>query len=93
MLSDSGIDDENAADGSKNGFGDQKDSIPFGYGIVVRSDIPEEAKRREIVDICQIACEKFAAAEKPPLDRDNQAAAEMIKVERKKTHKWLSRRR
>ena len=28
----------------------------------------------------QIACEKFAAAEKSPKERNNQAAAEMIKV-------------
>ena len=30
--------------------------------------------------IFQIACEKFAAAEKSPKERNNQAAAEMIKV-------------
>jgi len=29
--------------------------------------------------ILQIACEKFAAAEKSPKERNNQAAAEMIK--------------
>lgn len=28
----------------------------------------------------QIACEKFVPAEKNPKDRDNQAAAKMIKV-------------
>ena len=54
--------------------------VRYNYGIIVQSDIPEEAKRREILDVCQIACEKFAAAEKTPLERDNQAAAEMIKV-------------
>ena len=33
-----------------------------------------------IILILQIACEKFAAAEKSPKERNNQAAAEMIKV-------------
>lgn len=46
----------------------------------IHCDIPEESKQREMMDICQIACEKYAAAEKSPLERDNQAAAEMIKV-------------
>ncbi len=32
------------------------------------------------MELCQIACEKFAAAEKTPFERDNQAAATMIKV-------------
>ena len=32
------------------------------------------------MELCQIACEKFAAAEKTPYERDNQAAATMIKV-------------
>jgi len=32
------------------------------------------------MEVCQIACEKFAAAEKTPYERDNQAAASMIKV-------------
>ena len=52
----------------------------YNYGIIVKSDIPDEAKKKEMLEICQIACEKFAAAEKTPLERDNQAAAEMIKV-------------
>ena len=33
-----------------------------------------------LILIFQIACEKFAAAEKSPKERNNQAAAEMIKV-------------
>ena len=33
-----------------------------------------------MVDICQIACEKHSAAEKSRFERNNQAAAEMIKV-------------
>ena len=33
-----------------------------------------------MVDICQIACEKYSAAEKSRFERNNQAAAEMIKV-------------
>ena len=57
-----------------------KEALRFNYGIIVQSDIPEEEKQKEMMDLCQIACEKFAAAEKTPLERDNQAAAEMIKV-------------
>ena len=37
-------------------------------------------RKREVMELCQIACEKFAAAEKTPYERDNQAAATMIKV-------------
>ena len=33
-----------------------------------------------MVDLCQIACEKHAAAEKNRFERNNQAAATMIKV-------------
>lgn len=76
MLAEAAAADE---DKKENGL-DQKDCIRYNYGIVVESDIPEEAKQREMMDICQIACEKYAAAEKSPLERDNQAAAEMIKV-------------
>ena len=52
----------------------------YPYPIVLNSDIPDEAKRREMVDLCQIACEKHAAAEKSRSERNNQAAATMIKV-------------
>ena len=52
----------------------------FPYPIVLNSDIPDESKRREMVDLCQIACEKHAAAEKNRFERNNQAAATMIKV-------------
>ena len=47
---------------------------------MLNSDIPSDSKRREMVDICQIACEKHSAAEKSRFERNNQAAAEMIKV-------------
>ena len=33
-----------------------------------------------MVELCQIACEKFAAAEKTPGERNNFRAAEMIKA-------------
>ncbi len=33
-----------------------------------------------MVDLCQIACEKFAAAEKSPTERSNFRAAQMIKA-------------
>ena len=63
---------------------DAEDKIPervkYSYGIVVDNDIPDEVKKKEMVEICQIACEKFAPAEKTPLERNNQRAAEMIKV-------------
>ena len=36
-----------------------------------------------MVDLCQIACEKHAAAEKNRFERNNQAAATMIKVRNK----------
>jgi hypothetical protein len=36
-----------------------------------------------MVDLCQIACEKYSAAEKNRFERNNQAAATMIKVSRK----------
>lgn len=64
--------DEGAADDTK--------PQRFNYGIVLKSDISDENKKREIVDLCQIACEKYAAAEKAPFERDNQAAAHMIKT-------------
>ena len=38
----------------------------------------------------QIACEKFAPSEKTPKDRDNQAAAAMIKVRESKLQKTLN---
>ncbi|TRY72341.1 hypothetical protein TCAL_16159 [Tigriopus californicus] len=57
-----------------------KDQIRCNYGIVIQSDITNESRRKEMMEICQIACEKFAPAEKSPLERDNQAAAEMIKA-------------
>merc|ERR1740129_268054 len=50
----------------------------FNYGIIMESDATEN-KQREMLDLCQIACEKFAPSEKPPKERDNQAAANMIK--------------
>ena len=37
-----------------------------------------------MVDVCQIACEKHAAAEKSPSERNNKAAAIMIKVRKRK---------
>ena len=42
------------------------------------------------MELCQIACEKFAAAEKTPFERDNQAAATMIKVNNEDRFKNLS---
>ena len=60
----------------------------FPYPIVLNSDIPDEAKRREMVDLCQIACEKHAAAEKNRFERNNQAAATMIKVKKGK-NRWM----
>lgn len=51
----------------------------YNYGIIVQSDIPDDAKKKEILDFCQIACEKFAAAEKSLSERDNMAVAETIK--------------
>ena len=58
----------------------EKDRVRYNYGIVVECDIGDENRRKEIVDICQIAAEKYAAAEKSPLERNNEAAAHMIKV-------------
>ena len=55
----------------------------YNYSLVVSSDIASEAVVKEMVDVCQIACEKHVAAEKPPSERNNMAAANMIKVERK----------
>ena len=52
----------------------------YSYPIVLRSDFSNEEKKREIVDLCQIACEKHAAAEKRQNERNNQAAAKMIKA-------------
>ena len=52
----------------------------YNYSIVVSSDIGSEAVVKEMVDVCQIACEKHAAAEKSPAERNNMAAANMIKV-------------
>ena len=43
--------------------------------------VTQSSRRKEIVDICQIAAEKYAAAEKSPLERNNEAAAHMIKVD------------
>ena len=54
----------------------------YNYSLVVSSDIASEAVVKEMVDVCQIACEKYSAAEKPPSERNNMAAANMIKVER-----------
>ena len=55
-------------------------AVRYNYSIVVSSDISNEAVVKEMVDVCQIACEKHAAAEKPPSERNNMAAANMIKV-------------
>ena len=52
----------------------------YNYSIVVRSDIASEAVVKEMVDVCQIACEKHVAAEKSPSERNNMAAANMIKA-------------
>lgn len=72
-------DDEQGDDAPKNPALESK--LPrYGYAIVIKSDIVNEAKRKDMVEICQIACEKHSAAEKPRCERDNQAAAEMIKV-------------
>jgi len=56
----------------------QAKPVRFNYGIIMESDATEN-KQREMLDLCQIACEKFAPSEKPPKERDNQAAANMIK--------------
>lgn len=54
-------------------------AVRYNYSIVVSSDISNEAVVKEMVDVCQIACEKHAAAEKSPSERNNMAAANMIK--------------
>ena len=54
-------------------------AVRYNYSIVVSSDISNEAVVKEMVDVCQIACEKHAAAEKSPSERNNVAAANMIK--------------
>ena len=48
--------------------------------LAVNDDVYFCCRKREVMELCQIACEKFAAAEKTPYERDNQAAATMIKV-------------
>ena len=55
-------------------------AVRYNYSIVVSSDIGSEAVVKEMVDVCQIACEKHAAAEKSPAERNNMAAANVIKV-------------
>ena len=52
----------------------------YNYAIVLESDWSNEDKKREMVDVCQIACEKMCAMEKSRKERNNQAAAAMIKV-------------
>ena len=69
-------DDKDEADKDK---GDTNERIRYSYSIVVESDIDDEAKKKEMVEICQIACEKHVAAEKLPMERNNQAAALHIK--------------
>ncbi len=59
---------------------EKEERMRYNYALVVRTDIPDGNRRKEMVEICQIACEKFAAVEKTPLERNNEAAAHMIKV-------------
>ncbi|CAB4061345.1 DNAL4 [Lepeophtheirus salmonis] len=53
----------------------------FNYALLIKDDIVCDVRRKEMVEICQIACEKHAPAEKSSFERNNSAAAQRIKTQ------------
>ena len=52
----------------------------YNYGIVLECDFVNDKKKQEIVDVACIACEKHSPMEKSRKERNNEAAAAVIKV-------------
>lgn len=50
----------------------------FNYGIVKFTDVVEESKAKEMQEIVTLACEKWAAGDKPPSARNNEKCANQI---------------